>query len=497
MCLKKDAIVVENIKKPERQKCVPFLLILQSVFPEQIILPEEWIRKENPVVMSVKLHQEFPDLFREGKSGQYPCPGETVKKILENLDRTLQHNAVVDYERIYLLAGSGCAGLAWEVLRRRSGFFSACLFIKDHPEKSLSLPEQPSSPLPCRTCVPEELHSSLQWLFSCRLQFFTSMALPEKYNVITLDSCGFTAKILPEAGGNLFSLRHKESATPLLREPHSENELFHAPERFGIPLLFPPNRIEDGSFLFEGKRYSLPVNQMPQKVHLHGVAVNKSWDLIGHGKEFALLRFVFNKNAPEYPSFPFDCEILRRFELKEYGLCETVRIRNTGENNMPLGLGFHTAFPADETTSARLGGAQQEIEIGKQRFLPTGRTLPWKELDPREEWNPIREAVSFHTDAGLLKRGSKEFHGAELHYATGTLRYVTDEKFQFWYIWNGGGMNNFICLEPVSWMANALNMKLPPALSGVRTLLPGEEITFVNKIEFFPGTVSEKRFPAT
>ena len=84
-----------------------------------------------------------------------------------------------------------------------------------------------------------------------------------------------------------------------------------------------------------------------------------------------------------------------------------------------------------------------------------------------------------------------------MHYATGTLRYVTDEKFQFWYIWNGGGMNNFICLEPVSWMANALNMKLPPALSGVRTLLPGEEITFVNKIEFFPGTVSEKRFPAT
>ena len=45
-------------------------------------------------------------------------------------------------------------------------------------------------------------------------------------------------------------------------------------------------------------------------------------------------------------------------------------------------------------------------------------------------------------------------------------------------------------------MANALNMKLPPTLSGVRTLLPGEEITFVNKIEFSPGTVSEKRIPA-
>ena len=490
MCMKKKE-TVEKLKCPER-KNASLLFFLKGSSAEEILLPEESLRKENPILLTEELVPSYLDSFRNDE-GNTPCP-EIIGTILDHLDRALQHNTV-DFERIYLLSDSFSAGVAEEILRRRSGFFAACLFIKDHSEKSLSLPERPS--LPCRICIPEEFPESFQWLFSCRLKFFTSMPVPDKYNIITLDSCGFTAKILPEAGGNLYSLCHKDSSVPLLREPHNVDELFHAPERFGIPILFPPNRIEDGSFLFEGKRYSLPVNQMPQKVHLHGVAVNRPWSLVDWGADFVLLRFIFDKKAPEYSFFPFDCEILRRFELKEYGLCETIQIRNTGEINMPLGLGFHTAFPADETALVRLGGAQMEIEIEKQRFLPTGRTLPWEELDPREEWNPVREAVSFHTDAGLLKGSSKEFHGAELHYTTGTLRYITDEKFQFWYIWNGGGKNNFICLEPVSWMANALNMKLPPALSGVRTLLPGEEITFVNKIEFSPGTVSEKRFPAT
>ncbi|NHN34636.1 hypothetical protein G9U52_33245 [Paenibacillus sp. S3N08] len=33
------------------------------------------------------------------------------------------------------------------------------------------------------------------------------------------------------------------------------------PRNHGIPVLFPPNRYEDGSFSFNGRMYSFPVNE--------------------------------------------------------------------------------------------------------------------------------------------------------------------------------------------------------------------------------------------
>ena len=59
---------------------------------------------------------------------------------------------------------------------------------------------------------------------------------------LTLDNHFYHAEIVPEIGGNVISLRHRESNTALLREPGSPAELKQFPEQFGIPVLFPPNR---------------------------------------------------------------------------------------------------------------------------------------------------------------------------------------------------------------------------------------------------------------
>ena len=151
---------------------------------------------------------------------------------------------------------------------------------------------------------------------------------------------------------------------------------------------------------------------------------------------------------------------------------------------MPLGLGFHTAFPADDAT-VRIGRADFKFEINQKTFLPTGQCLGWDEFDPGKSFTPFGTVVDFHCKTGKLSsQDGTEFHGAELVYPTGTLRYVTDEKFGFWYTWNAGGLNDFICLEPVSWMSNALNLPLPQKSSGVRKLAPGAEIEFVSLLEF-------------
>ena len=72
-------------------------------------------------------------------------------------------------------------------------------------------------------------------------------------NTIVLDNGKFRAEIVPEIGGNIISLRHCASGTKLLREPSDLRELAEFPARFGMPVLFPPNRIRDGRFAFEGK----------------------------------------------------------------------------------------------------------------------------------------------------------------------------------------------------------------------------------------------------
>ena len=512
-------------------KNLPLLILLNDSGSGMSFEIPEAIRQENPVILSLDCNRD--SLRKYGwKLTDYHFrkdPVPPVAALLKLLDSILREYPV-DFSRLYL-AGIAAGGfVCWELMRRRIGLFAGAILVGCGTDLADFSPvaatpirlyhgvEDPVVPIRiarqlylmlmdihCDVKLNEIpgsdrdalLHVSgtsepMQWLFGLRQKIFTSMPLPENFRIVELDAFGFTAKILPDAAGNIFSLRHKTTGTALLREPHRPEELFHTPERFGIPPLFPPNRIEDGSFLFDGKICRLPINQPVQNLHLHGIAVSKPWQLIRKDENFAELKFTFDSDSPEYDGFPFACEIVRRYELTEKGLRDIVTVRNTGDRTMPLGLGFHTAFPAENAT-VRVGTGEYEFEIHKTTFLPTGHCLPWNEFDPRNAFDPFKKIVSFHSEAGYLQSvGGCEFHGAELVYPTGTLRYITDEKFGFWYTWNAGGLNNFLCLEPVSWMSNALNLPLPASRSGVRKLAPGEESCFVSLLEFEPGNTSEE-----
>ena len=56
------------------------------------------------------------------------------------------------------------------------------------------------------------------------------------------------------------------------------------------------------------------------------------------------------------------------------GLRDSMTVTNQGRWNMPLGLGYHTTFPAPE--KVRLGTACRQFEIG-DRYLPTGNLTEW------------------------------------------------------------------------------------------------------------------------
>ncbi len=302
---------------------------------------------------------------------------------------------------------------------------------------------------------------------------------------IILNNRFFRAEVVPEIGGNVISLRHLASETKLLREPSDLQELAQLPEQFGLPVLFPPNRIKGGKFTFEGRDCRLPVNETAMNNHLHGLAVGKAWDVVSSDENSVELKFVFSQVYPEYEGFPFAFTLRRSLALTSNGLTDRMTVINNGQRNMPLGLGFHSTFPA-KMAQIHLSTAPDQFEIG-EHFLPTGRHLPWTEFDPRNWFAPGGINAGFHTRAGaMILEDGTEFHGAEIRYETGLLQYITDEKFGFWYTWNKRGQGDFISLEPVSWMANALNQKAPQEETGVRILEPNAKSVYRCELRFYP-----------
>ena len=94
---------------------------------------------------------------------------------------------------------------------------------------------------------------------------------------------------------------------------------------------------------------------------------------------------------------------------------------------MPLGLGYHSTFPA-KTAQVRLSTSLDQFEIG-ERFLPTARHFPWTEFDPRHWFNPDGSNVGFHTCAvKMFLEDGTVFHGAEIRYENGLLHIETREE---------------------------------------------------------------------
>ena len=151
---------------------------------------------------------------------------------------------------------------------------------------------------------------------------------------------------------------------------------------------------------------------------------------------------------------------------------------------MPLGLGFHTAFPS-RGLRLRFGSGDYYLDIN--RGLPTGRCLPWDACipDPRRFYDQSGYKFDFFTPVSeMTSTDGRTFRGAELSFPNGSLTYELDEKFAFWCVWNCGGFNKFICLEPISWFPNCPNQTQTADVTNFRELAPGEKVQFSNRLRW-------------
>ena len=89
------------------------------------------------------------------------------------------------------------------------------------------------------------------------------------FDICKIRGGNWLAEIAPDIGANILRLQHsgKDVLVPL----RSPERLKDNPYLQGAPILLPANRTANGEFIFENKKYFLPVNESGTNAHLHGL----------------------------------------------------------------------------------------------------------------------------------------------------------------------------------------------------------------------------------
>ena len=305
--------------------------------------------------------------------------------------------------------------------------------------------------------------------------------------IVKLQAGDYTAFINPERGANCISLRNSKYKAIILREPNKSGVLDN-PYLYGMPILYPANRISGGSFRFEGRTYKFPINEPGTNCHLHGMLHEMEFEITKSDKSF--VKCVFEK---PYLDFPHSFRIEMTYRLSADGLEQRTKITNLSEENMPNFLGFHATFNVPFLEGASAEDVRLYAEIGNKierdrNYLPTGRLLSYDDVDEKinsGEFMPLEKVISRHyrTKKGgqielkEIKQGIK-------------LMYENDEKFGWRLIYNGDG-TQYICLEPQTCMANCPNSPFDREFTGFSWLEPGDEREFISHISCTPATMQE------
>jgi aldose 1-epimerase len=195
-----------------------------------------------------------------------------------------------------------------------------------------------------------------------------------RYNDPKRPDAALEARIAPEAGANLFSL--KVGGEELLHQPEKLADL--KLNRSGTPILFPtPNRVRDAKLTFEGREFTFEANN--QKNFIHGFVRKRPWQAkpprASKTGATAELSIDWNEAQPEWQRFPLAHRLTVTYTLGKDGVRIQYDVENLGKDRLPYGFGLHPWFrvPSERKDVFIQVPAAQRMEA--QEMLPTGRLL--------------------------------------------------------------------------------------------------------------------------
>ena len=143
------------------------------------------------------------------------------------------------------------------------------------------------------------------------------------------------------------------------------------PERGRGQVLAPwPNRIEDGSYEFDGRRLQLPLTEPEHGNAIHGLVRSASWNVADRATDAVRLEYLLEPQ----PGYPFTLALELEYSLGEAGLTVTTTARNAGADRCPYGCGQHPYLTLGTPTidTLRLQVPAAVVTCSGDRGLPLG-----------------------------------------------------------------------------------------------------------------------------
>jgi aldose 1-epimerase len=129
-----------------------------------------------------------------------------------------------------------------------------------------------------------------------------------------------------------------------------------------------PNRIENGSYDFDGKQMQLPLTEPEHGNAIHGLVRSATWSVVDLAADRVVMQYVLE---PE-PGYPFLLALSIEYALSDAGLAVTTTARNIGAETCPYGCGQHPYLTLGTPTvdRLRLQVPAQEVVFSDERGLP-------------------------------------------------------------------------------------------------------------------------------
>jgi aldose 1-epimerase len=131
-----------------------------------------------------------------------------------------------------------------------------------------------------------------------------------------------------------------------------------------------PNRLQDGSYEFDGRSHQLPLTEPEHSNAIHGLVRWTAWR-IGEREPH---RVVMEHVVHPQPGYPFTLGLDIEYTLSEEGLSVTTTARNLGSEACPYGCGQHPYLTVGTPTvdTIELQAPGQRVLVSDERDLPTG-----------------------------------------------------------------------------------------------------------------------------
>lgn len=305
------------------------------------------------------------------------------------------------------------------------------------------------------------------------------------YPAITARNDQLEITLVPALGSNLMAIKHVPSGLAVLRTPDSMETFHENPFLVGMPVLFPPNRLEDGKLPCGDTVYSFDLNEPKLHNHIHGLVHDKPWKVVRQEVTNSGAILETELDSADFPDIQLQFPL--RFVLRMTSELDgsQVRIGMTVENHsnvaFPWGLGYHTTFRFPLANDGDLSRCTMTL-TAKRRWALSDRLLPTGVLLESEDLKALREGIVLVDKplddvflSSVVDGGGNECVLTDPD-AGLLVRYTADHSFLHWVIYNNDSHQGYVCPEPYTWVTNAPNLSLDAKLTGLRTIQPGEKV---------------------